>query len=135
MTPGPVSDRQAMIAGMDPDLRPGTFIYAISEDPSLMAQSFAVVREDEGVTLVVPLELAKTAGLDCSQPFACITLNVHSALEGVGLTAAVSEALANQGIPANVIAGYHHDHILVPMDQAKRALQALRDRQAAARAR
>ena len=44
----------------------------------------------------------------------------------VGLTATVSTALARAGIPANMIAGFHHDHLLVRRDEAERALDALR---------
>jgi uncharacterized protein len=43
-----------------------------------------------------------------------ITLDVHSALDGVGLTAAVAVALAAEGIPCNMIAAHHHDHVFVP---------------------
>ena len=45
-----------------------------------------------------------------------IELRVHSALEAVGLTAAVSGALADAGLTANVVAGAHHDHLLVAAD-------------------
>ena len=62
---------------------------------------------------------------------ACLTLTVHSALDGVGLTAAVATALAGAGIPANMIAGYHHDHVFVPEHQAEAALACLRNRAAA----
>ncbi len=55
-----------------------------------------------------------------------ITLNVHSALEAVGLTAAVATALTREGISANVVAAYYHDHIFVPEVDAERALEALR---------
>jgi hypothetical protein len=59
-------------------------------------------------------------------PFARITLTVHSALEGVGLTAAVSGALAEQGIACNVVAGFHHDHLFVPWERREEALGVLR---------
>jgi hypothetical protein len=52
---------------------------------------------------------------------------VHSALGGVGLTAAVAAALARQGIACNVVAGFHHDHLFVPWQRAEDALEALRD--------
>jgi hypothetical protein len=64
-----------------------------------------------------------------------ITLRVHSALDGVGLTAAFSSELAAAGISCNVVAGYHHDHIFVPdadADRAMAALHALSDRHRAA---
>ena len=50
---------------------------------------------------------------------------VHSSLAAVGLTAALSGALASAGIPANVIAGYHHDHVLVPLDSWEDAVEVL----------
>jgi len=45
----------------------------------------------------------------------------------VGLTAAVSGRLAANGISANMIAAYHHDHVFVPKDKAQLALQLLSD--------
>ena len=50
---------------------------------------------------------------------------MHSALDAVGLTAAVAGALAEAGISCNVLAGAHHDHLLVPVDRADDALVAL----------
>lgn len=57
--------------------------------------------------------------------FARVTLSVHSALAAVGLTAAVADVLAARAIPANVVAGYYHDHIFVPYKQRFDALDAL----------
>ena len=54
-----------------------------------------------------------------------ITLRVHSALDGIGLTAAVSAALTEAGIACNVVAALHHDHVFVPAPDAARALSAL----------
>lgn len=49
-----------------------------------------------------------------------ITLDVHSSLEAVGLTA----ALADRGISCNVIAGVYRDHLFVPDDRAEEAVEA-----------
>lgn len=57
--------------------------------------------------------------------WARITLTVHSSLAAIGLTAAVSQALAAGGIPANIIAAFHHDHIFVPWDRRAEALAVL----------
>ncbi len=51
-----------------------------------------------------------------------MTLDVHSALEAVGLTAAFSAPLAELGIACNVLAGYIHGHLLVPVDRADEAI-------------
>ena len=52
---------------------------------------------------------------------------MQSALAAVGLTAAIATALAKVGISANVIAGYHHDHIFVPWSRRYEALAILAD--------
>lgn len=54
-----------------------------------------------------------------------ITLEVHSALDAIGLTAEVSRSLANAGISRNVLAGYFHDHLLVPANRTQEALDVL----------
>lgn len=81
--------------------------------------------EAEGRTVIVQKELADTHNIPYTGVFRCITLQVHSSLEAVGLTAFVSNALAKENIPANVIAAYHHDHIFVPESKADRALEIL----------
>ena len=88
-------------------------------------EPFATVREAEGLTVVLPRDDADRAGLPYDGELALITLRVHSALDAVGLTAAVSAALAARGISANVIAGLHHDHVFVPADRAQDAIDAL----------
>jgi hypothetical protein len=74
---------------------------------------------------VVPRDVAVRHGLPASTGFRCITLGVHSSLEAVGLTAAVSTRLTELGISANVIAAHFHDHVFVPSSEAERALDAL----------
>lgn len=88
-------------------------------------EPFAAVLEEEGLTLVLQRERAEEAGLHYEGVFARITLQVHSSLEAVGLTAAVAGRLADLGISANVLAGYYHDHLLVPWDRRRDAMEAL----------
>jgi hypothetical protein len=58
---------------------------------------------------------------------------VHSSLNAVGLTAALSRRLAESGISANIIAALRHDHIFVPWDLREEALELLTGLSAAAR--
>ncbi|HOZ56661.1 MAG TPA: dihydrofolate reductase [Nakamurella multipartita] len=123
----PVTDLDELLRSLQPELRDGEFVYcSVPGDrvPDGLAP-VATVREDEGLTLVLAAEQAADAGL--AGTFRCrqITLRVHSALDAVGLTAAVATALATDGIAANVIAGRHHDHVFVPADDALRAVSAL----------
>ena len=87
------------------------------------------LRRGRRTTHVVDRAVADDRGLAYDFVAAWITLQVHSALGAVGLTAAVSGALAGAGISCNVLAGAFHDHLLVPHDRADAAvtvLQALR---------
>ena len=85
----------------------------------------AAIRETEGLTLILPAPVAEREGFDFLGRYRQITLTVHSSLDAVGLTAAVSAALAAKDITANVVAGFYHDHIFVAADKADRALQLL----------
>jgi uncharacterized protein len=116
-----VSGRREMIAGMSPDLRPGAFVFVTGADAAMIPRAIAIFREAEGLSLVLPAEDAPEAG----PRMRLITLQVNSSLEGVGLTAAVASALADRGIPANVVAAFHHDHVFVPERQAEDALKVL----------
>ncbi len=115
MTAGPVGDLAGMLAGMAPvlDARRWAFRLVEGEAPP---GAFALIREEEGITAILPEERGD---------FARITLTVHSALEGVGLTAAVAGALAEWGIACNVVAGFHHDHLFVPWKRREEALDVL----------
>lgn len=86
-----------------------------------------VAIEGEGGSLVVEQAVADEAGLPYEGTFAWITLQVHSSLQAVGLTAAVSSALAEKGVPCNMLAGFYHDHILVPSDRVIDALAVLQN--------
>ena len=124
------TDLATLIASMRPRLDPLTYVWACTTEDSpssraLAAEAVATVREAEGVTLVVTQERAEALGVAHEFPSARITLEVHSALEAVGLTAAFATALGEVGISANVVAGFHHDHIFVPVDRAAEALAAL----------
>lgn len=118
-----------LLSNMSPELRQGDYVFCVSNATNYDAinkiRPFACIYESEGMTLVVLKETAHRFGLDYEQTFGCITLNVHSSLEAVGLTAAVSTALTDHQISANIIAGFYHDHIFVPTEFAARALDIL----------
>ena len=121
-----VTDLEELIASMQPEPREGEFVVATvpaSRVAELPAE--AVIQEAEGPTVVLRREDADAHGIDYEFVAAWITLTVHSDLAAVGLTAAVSTALADAGISCNVLAGFHHDHLLVPADRRDDALEVL----------
>ena len=107
---------------LNPQRRPGEFVF-VAEARGIATE--ATVWEPEGACAVVERSAADAAGLEYDFVAAWITLGYESELEMVGLTAAFAAALAERGIPANVLAGLRHDHVLVPVDRAGDALAAL----------
>lgn len=119
-------DLERLLRTMSPSLREGTYVFAtVPESEAAALAPEATVRESEGLSVLVRREAADARGLAYDYVAALITLRVHSALEAVGLTAAVSSALAAAGISCNVVAGRCHDHLLVPADRAEGAMDVL----------
>jgi hypothetical protein len=115
-----------LLASMEPTVRPGEYVFvtlASVSDPLAPA----IIHEDEGVTHVVDRATADSRDWAYDYVAAWITLRVQSSLAAVGLTAAVSQALADAGISCNVLAGYHHDHLLVPLERVDDAMRALEE--------
>jgi uncharacterized protein len=88
-------------------------------------QAFAVIAEPEGLTVVATLAALEQAGIAYDGAWARISLGVQSDLAAVGLTAAIATALTAQGVSANVVAGYFHDHVFVQWDKRDTAMAAL----------
>ena len=121
-------DLGMLLQTLAPALRPERYVIGsvVSWPDPLPEGLLATIQEPEGFTVIAPVAEAKGLGLDPSAVFRCIRLDVHSSLEAVGLTAAVSTRLARHGISANLLAGAHHDHLLIPERDAERALRALK---------
>ena len=125
------TDLATMLRALDVDVRDGTWVLLTRSTPdaALDAKAAARIDEQEGITYVVPERVARELGESPGFVAAWLSLRVHSALDAVGLTASVARTLADAGIACNVLAGFHHDHLLVPAarrDAAIAALHALR---------
>ncbi len=121
------TDLAKMLASLAVERRPGVFTYIAVQvpTPGLIASAHAVVKEGRLTTIVLPVDAAERAGQAITTRLAWLTLTVQSSLDAVGLTAAVSARLTEAGIACNVLAGYQHDHILVPVDRVDEATSAL----------
>lgn len=117
-------DLTVLLQSMEPVLLPDPYGFAVWKAGALPVDPFATVAEDEGLTVIAPLAAMTAAGMT-SDPWARISLTVHSDLTAVGLTAAFATALGAEGISCNVIAGFHHDHLFVQWDRRADALAAL----------
>jgi hypothetical protein len=126
MKPGAVRDLKAMLTGIAPVLSDRAWCFQkIPGGTVIPDTAFAVIREEEGACCILPAPAAARSAAPDAPHFARITLQLHSDLEGVGLTAAVATALATSGIACNVVAGLHHDHLFVPWDAGEQALAIL----------
>jgi hypothetical protein len=117
-----------LLRSMSPHLNEGEYVFCTLPDNCIPAgcEVIGSFREQEGLTLILERQHAEQAGLAFEYVAAWITLNVHSALEAVGLTAAFATALGKAGISCNVIAGFYHDHLFVGRADAERAMDVLR---------
>ena len=124
-----ISHLPELIRTMQPVLQPGTYVFCTVNQlsPTLCEQVLMMFREREGITVIVSEADARALGLPYSYVAAWITLQVHSALEAVGLTAAVATALTTAGISCNVVAGFYHDHLFVAKEDGERAVQVLEE--------
>lgn len=121
------TDLEKLLQGMQPELNEGEYVFCTvdSFESAAVLNPVCIFQEKEAVTVILPKQQADDASLPYSVICAWITLTVHSSLEAVGLTAAVSKALTDANISCNVVAAYYHDHIFVPVKDATRALAVL----------
>lgn len=116
-----------LLRSMSPQLNDGEYVFCSINDRSQLqdCEVLGSFHEREGLSVIITRQQAERLGLGFDYVAAWITLNVHSALQAVGLTAAFAGALGQAGISCNVIAGYYHDHLFVGQADAGRAMQVL----------
>lgn len=120
-------DLGRLLSGLSPVVRPVPHVVV---ETGADIRAAAVIVEDEATTKIVEQMVADAHGLTYSFVAAWITCTIESDLEAVGMTAAISRALADADIPCNVLAASRHDHLLVPWhsrDDAVAILSALAD--------
>tara|TARA_Y100001970_G_scaffold266394_1_gene355004 strand:+ start:20816 stop:21253 length:438 start_codon:yes stop_codon:yes gene_type:complete len=123
-------DLKEIITNLSPKLLSERFVFcSVSEDMFqnyVGAEPMAIIREKEGITLLITEMSAKNNKFKYIGPFMCISLEVHSSLYSIGLIALVSNKLSDSGISTNVVSGYYHDHLFIKVDQAQEALNVLK---------
>jgi len=124
-------DLEKLFASISPTLTGEEYVFCTFECAKYGDYSdlepIAAIEETEGLTLVLPKHRADHENLSYESVFRRITLNIHSSLDAVGLTAAFSNKLSESGISANVVAGFYHDHIFVQREFAENAVKALNE--------
>ncbi len=121
------SNIDILLKTMKPTLHVGEYVFCTVNDIALIniKDTILMFKEAEAYTIIVKKEIADALELAYSFVAAWITLTVHSSLEAVGLTAAFSKALSDNGISCNVVAAYYHDHIFVNIKDGAKAIEVL----------
>ena len=121
-------DLSILLQNMEPVLNAGEYVFCtvekLNEVPDIENILF-FFREAEAVTIVLEKSMADSWSLEYSYISSWITLNIHSSLEAVGLTAAFANVLKKENISCNVVAAYFHDHIFIAKKDAEKAMKAL----------
>jgi hypothetical protein len=125
----PERDLATLLITMKPALDPREWVFCCVDRsfPIDDARALLMFRETEGITIVVERHVAEEHDLEYTFLARRITLRVESDLASVGFTAAVTAALAKHTIAANVVSGFYHDHLFVPLDRAEEALRVLEE--------
>ena len=115
-----------LVRELAPRLNPGQFVFVtFDDDKTRDVDVIGSFVETEGLSLIITQQHADRIEADYQVVLSWITLDVRSSLQAVGLTALVAQALAEQEIACNVVAGNHHDHLFVPNSDAAAAMQIL----------
>ena len=121
-------DLSNILNNLQPELLNEDYVFITLDDDSDSENKLdpiATFKEKEGVTLVITQERAQGNNLQYNSVFSCISLGIHSSLTSVGLIAAISKSLSDNGIACNVFSGYFHDHIFVQKSLSTQALELI----------
>ncbi|TXF90387.1 ACT domain-containing protein [Neolewinella aurantiaca] len=125
----PIHDLNELLQHAQPKLQPGAFVFVSLPDwPDLPLKDVLMsFQEDEGMTFILRQSVADQLGLQYEYVAAWITMEVNSALDAVGFTAAFATALGRHNISCNVVAAFHHDHLFVAKKDAALAMDVLQN--------
>ncbi|KAJ6028502.1 hypothetical protein N7540_004078 [Penicillium herquei] len=131
MTKTGIEDLTTLLATMKPSLDPETYVFIttikpLSSLPLSTLNPQLIAQEKEGITIVTTETLARSHGFtEITFPCQKISLTIHSSLEAVGLIATITDRLKDFRISTNVVSGFFHDHIYVPVARAEEAMRVL----------
>jgi hypothetical protein len=129
-------DLKKLLKDISPEVVGGKhFLASVPESEMMVIANYldyitCIYREEEGLTVMFSEEIEdEIEGISAEKiagPFALITLTINSDLFAVGFLAKITAALAKEGISVEAFSAYFHDHLLVPYERKKDAMDALR---------
>ena len=120
-------DLQVLLKSMKLEQKSGDYVFCKVEklENLNLDEIDMIFREQEAITLILKKETADKLNLEYSVVMSWITITVHSSLEAVGLTAAFSKALSENGISCKIVSAFYHDHIFVTKSDTREAMNIL----------
>ena len=124
-----IHDLKELLRHAQPKLQAGRYVFvSLPQWPSLpLSDVLMSFREHEGLTFILEQSIADQNGLPYEYVAAWITMEVNSALDAVGFTAAFATALGQHNISCNVVAAFHHDHLFVAHGDGDKAVEVLQN--------
>jgi len=123
----PIKDLSKLLSSLQPIEHDDLYVFC-----SIPIEQFvfdrrivSTIREKEGLSLITTKDYADEHNLAYDHTMKWITLQVHSSLEAVGMTAAISKAFTESYISCNVVAGLRHDHLFVPSERIHSSMEVL----------
>ena len=112
---------------LKPKLNQGEYVFVLIDhiDGINEEDILCSFKEDGKYSLILKKEFANKYDMSYDFIAAWISLGLHSSLNSFGLTSLFSQALADNKISCNVIAGFNHDHIFVDYDNREKAFDIL----------
>lgn len=101
--------------------------FASIEDEARISRDdvLATFHENGRLAIIAPKEYLDNEGIGYEGPFAKLTIDIHTSLDLVGLTAVLATKLAEHDISANVVAAFYHDHVFVQYKLRQKAIELL----------
>ncbi len=117
----------ALPGKLQPTINQGEYVFCQVETLAALQNvtPLGSFQEAEGLSVILARQQADDLHLPYTLICGWITLNVNSDLAAVGLTAMISQALAEAGISCNVVAAFQHDHLFIPISASTQALKIL----------
>ena len=112
MTHVSTTDLDRVLASLGPQPS-GTYVFSLVDEIPQGVDFFAVIRDEDGYTVVVEQEIAREAGINADELYTRIDLGSSTELAAIGITASIAQILAARSITANFIACRRHDHLFV----------------------
>jgi hypothetical protein len=124
----PLDDLSQLLSNMQPYLVEGEFVFCsltLADFDQFGNHAIATFRESEGISAILPKQIAEGEGLECNFVARMIGLGVYSDLDAVGFMGVIASRLAQAGISLNPVSAYYHDYLFVPAERAQEAMEVL----------